>query len=44
MLKIFDQIYLIYADKRVSNIFKITLIEILQNRLKIKDSVIMDEV
>lgn len=40
VLKIFDEILLIYMSKNVSSIFKVTLIEILQQRLKFKDNII----
>jgi hypothetical protein len=40
MLKIFDEILLIYMSKNVSSIFKATLIDILQQRIRFKDDII----
>lgn len=40
MLKIFEEILLIYMSKNVCNIFKVTLIELLQQRLRFKDDII----
>lgn len=40
MLKIYDEILLVYMSKNVSNIFKMSLIEFLQQRLNLKDELI----
>jgi hypothetical protein len=40
MLRLFDEIVLVYLSKNVNNIFKITLIEILQEKLNIKSDVV----
>lgn len=40
MLKIYDEILLIFISKNVTNIFKVTLLEILQQRLRMKNELI----
>lgn len=40
MLKIYDEILLIFMSKNVGNIFKVTLIELLQERMQLKNELI----
>lgn len=44
LLKIYDEILLIYMSKNVTNIFKVTLIELLQQRLQLKNEMISEYV
>ena len=42
MVKIIEEIFMIYMSKKVNNFFKTTLIEVLQTRMKMKNELISD--
>ena len=43
-MKIYDEILLIFMSKNVGNIFKVTLVELLQQRLQLKNELICNYV